>query len=102
MGINKRLRNEVGGNKYGAFMGRPDLRGDPDRAYKFRLELVRFYDGDYDAGGAYWGNSVGSPLWCAWCDDEEDGEVRMFLRFKSRDGAKLEVKGYYGNAKFYR
>lgn len=102
MNINARLKTEPGGNKYGAFMGRDDWRGDPDREYKFNLQKVQLHDGDYDAGGAYWGNTPSNPLWAAWCVDKEGGEIRMFLRATSRDKAKIEVLDYYPNARFFR
>ena len=50
----------------GAPMGR---HSDPLESLKgkVRLRRVRFVDGDYDKGGAYWGG--GMALWCAWNDE---------------------------------
>lgn len=100
MHINQLLKNEKGYSARGAQMGRRDQRGDPDRAYRFKVQRIRFVDYDYDTGGAYWGG--GMPLWCAWCDDEEDGHVRMFIRSYDREGAKNSARHEYPNAKFYR
>lgn len=61
-------------SKYGAPMGRTDILEDtPAKARLFRVELK---DGDYDWGGAYWGNGV--PLFCAWGDG-----FRAFRRYAS-------------------
>lgn len=101
--INKILAKEIGYSKRGAQMGRRDDVGDPDRVYKFHLQRVRFVDGDYDTGGAYWGGGLGvPPLFCAWCEDEEDGLVRTFLRANNRTDAKTKVLGIYPNATFYK
>ena len=62
------------------------------------LQRVRFIDGDYDLGGAYWGGG-GEPLFCAWA---EDIEARVFVRAKDRALAKRAVKEYFPNAKFFR
>lgn len=55
-------------SKYGAPMGRPsDRPSEFDLSRPLHIRQVKFYDGDYDKGGAYWGG--GSPLFCVW-DDE--------------------------------
>ena len=52
---------------YGAPMGRPDisdyLRGEEDIPRRFRVERIRWTDGGYDQGGAYWGS--GLPVYLA-------------------------------------
>ena len=63
------------------------------------LQRVRFVDGDYDLGGAYWGGHPSEPLFCAWA---EAVDARVFVRAKDRTAAKLEVKEYFPNAKFFR
>ena len=101
--INKILAEEISCSKYGAQMGRRDDTGDPDRAYKFHLQRVRFVEGDYDAGGAYWGGGLGvPPLFCAWCEDEKGGRVRTFIRAKHSAEAKNKVLKIYPNATFYK
>jgi hypothetical protein len=76
--------------KYGAPMG----RHGPVPSGKVRLERVRFVDGDYDKGGAYWGG--GTPLYCAWND-----EGAVYVRAPSREVAKaLLLKDYV--LSFYR
>lgn len=42
-------------SKYGAPMGRPDVGEKPTDGRKVYESFVRFYDGAYDKGGAYWG-----------------------------------------------
>lgn len=64
--------------RYGAPMGRRHSAGiEPKRVHVFR---VRFVDGDYDDGGAYWGG--GSPLYCV--RDCKGGNVQLFYRAKTR------------------
>ena len=87
-------------SKFGAPMGREsddlsDFRG------KVHLRYVPFVDGDYDAGGAYWGGGMYTlPLYCLW-DDE--GHVH-YLRAATRDNAKGIVRLSSGSEgiKFYR
>lgn len=100
MNINERLRKDVACSKHGQAWGRRSWRGDPERAYKFHLQHVKFEDGCYDLGGAYWGSPAN--LYCAWVDDPEDGEVRMFVRAASHEKAKRLVREAYPNARFYR
>ena len=62
------------------------------------LQRVRFIDGDYDLGGAYWGGG-GDPLFCAWA---EGVDARVFVRAKDRTLAKRAVKEHFINAMFFR
>lgn len=94
----------------GAPMGRPVYLGDRRAPYKFRIFRVRpCGGGDYDDGGAYWGDLWGSPLYCCvapavWDEERQTDwpEVREFVRARSRDYAKHHIKTYYPLAKFYR
>jgi hypothetical protein len=91
----------------GASMGRATVT-IPNGA-RVHLRRVPARDGgDYDPGGAYWGNIGGSwycgnwrpaPLWCAWTDY---GEV-MWIRAGDRAQAKAELtsKGVKG-LRYYR
>jgi hypothetical protein len=72
-------------SKYGAPMGRPSDATLHGRVF---LERVPFVDGDYDPGGAYWGNVEGNPLWCAW---NEEGT--KFFRAATLEQAKFILKG---------
>lgn len=70
-------------------MGRRNLTdGKPE---KLHLQKVRFHDGDYDAGGAYWGSPA--DLWCAFSTDASVNEytVRVFVRAANRAEAKKAV-----------
>ena len=100
MDINAKLKAAPVNCSRGAPMGRENwgLIEHRDRPMMMHLQRVRFIDGDYDLGGAYWGGG-GEPLFCAWA---EDIEARVFVRAKDRNAAKLEVKQYFPNAKFFR
>lgn len=84
--INSILRRDDVSSKYGAPMGRRNLIGDPG---PIKVELVRFVDGDYDAGGAYWGGGRDSQnLYCGWRQDMgEEERTRVFVRADSRRDA---------------
>jgi hypothetical protein len=73
-------------------MGRRDTHTDGDRegAIKLIVHHLPFVDGDYDAGGAYWG--AGEPLWRAV---EVEGDVEFFLRAKDRWEALEAVREEY-------
>ena len=101
MDINAKLKADPVNCSLGAPMGRLawgliEYRGRPMMMY---LQRVRLVDGDYDLGGAYWGGPPSLPLFCAWAEDDE---ARVFVRAKDRTAAKLEVKEYFPNAKFFR
>lgn len=87
-------------SKYGAPMGRG--RSDTVLAGKVNLRRVPAADGgDYDPGGAYWGDVAGrygcQPLWCAW---GEDGDT--YVRANDRNDAKAKIVAKHPNARFYR
>lgn len=99
-------------SKYGASMGRRNhLPSHRDLHCKLRLQRVPMIDGGaYDRWGAYWGVSpVGASLYVAhgFCDSADDGategeEVQIFVRAKSHDEAKSEVRTKVPNARFFR
>jgi hypothetical protein len=66
----------------GASLGRSARFGEPG---KVRLQKVRL-SGDYDSGGAYWGNTPGTDIYCAFSED-----TRVFCRASSRDAAKQKL-----------
>ena len=68
--------------RFGAPMGRPSIHENPEA--DVTLFRVRFVDGDYDQGGAYWGG--GSPLYAAIGDD-----FQHFLRAESLESARGEL-----------
>lgn len=69
---------------HGAPMGR---RSDPIEEFEGRvhLERVPMVDGDYDAGGAYWGGGS-NPVYCAW----DDAGHEHYLRARDLDAAKRQ------------
>lgn len=101
MDINAKLKASPVGSVRGAPMGRMDwgVAEHRDRSMVMYLQRVRFVNGDYDLGGAYWGGYPSPPLFCAWADDVE---ARVFVRAEDRDDAKDAVLDYFPNAKFFR
>lgn len=81
-------------SKYGAPMGRPTIRDN--LAARVRLFRVRFVDGDYDAGGAYWGGG-GGPLYACVGDG-----FQTFTRADCRENAKQSILEEFPDLKFYR
>ena len=87
---------------YGAPMGRrdtylPGLEGDDTG--RFTLRRVRLDSGGYDPGGAYWGHA--EPLYW-YAADTEHGQVDGYVRARTRERAKAEVRECYPDARFYR
>ena len=86
--------------KYGAPMGRTESLTDlflNNPSGKVRCFKVRFVDGDYDDGGAYWGRGVNNiALYCA---TKQKGTVTngdgllMFTRAFNRMDAKAQFQG---------
>ena len=71
-------------------MGRSDsLPSDPDMPITLEIERLAWVDGDYDQGGAYWGNSGGDYIWRFTGDDDEQ-QIEVFIR------AKTEVEAIAG------
>ncbi len=79
---------------YGAPMGRRATL--TNLGAKVRLFRVRFVDGDYDSGGAYWGGG-GGPLYACIGDDFE-----AYRRAGSREHAKEKLLKEFPDLKFYR
>lgn len=82
-------------SKYGAPMGRAYLSsayipGTPSRCFR-----LRFVDGCYDDGGAYWG--APANVYCASAPG-----LLWFVRAKSRDGAKAKFKDEVPDITFKR
>lgn len=90
----------------GSQNGRPDIIPASVRqnlGYVLRLHLNRlqWVDGCYDQGGAYWGNN-GSDVYCAWGKfGPNDLFVQVFVRAKSRQEARHNVKEKLSNAIFF-
>ena len=85
----------------GASMGRSNNISEPNYPVRFHLVKLKWVDGDYDKGGAYWGYTPGTSIFHAWGDGELE-EQEMFVRSDSRDNAKLEILKKFPNASFYR
>lgn len=88
---------------YGAQMGRPNaVPCVKTEAIKLTLRRLDWVDGDYDKGGAYWGNSGNGSMFRAygWC--ASGIPVEIFVRGESRDDARATVKAILPNARFYQ
>ena len=86
-------------SKYGAPMGRPSDPLESFQGARVQLRAVTMVDGDYDAGGAYWGGGRGTPgVWCAWGKDANGESITAYVRAKTRKAAKVQFKG----ATFYK
>jgi hypothetical protein len=82
----------------GAQMGRQNVLPEyPNNPTKLRLVRLRWVDGDYDVGGAYWGNSGATSIYWA----SGDG-CQVFVRAAGRDEAKELVREKVPGAKFFR
>lgn len=81
----------------GADMGRPNVLPE-DRNNPIKLQMIKleWVDWDYDSGGAYWGNSGGTSIYCAF-----NGPVRVFVRATDRKEAKAKVRLGLPNAIFF-
>lgn len=86
----------------GAPMGRRDTAPIEGKTDVLHLVRVKFYDYDYDKGGAYWGGS--SPLYVAWAESEDylvDG-AEVYVRAGNRDEAKTKILAMYPFVRFLR
>ena len=92
-----------GYSSWGADMGRRDIMPeDPSKPIKLWLQRLKWVDGDYDQGGAYWGHIPGDSIYCAWSNDgaENDTGVRIYVRAKTKQQAKDEVLALLPTALF--
>jgi hypothetical protein len=89
----------------GSQMGRRNVLPENKQVKdKIHLTRLKWVDGDYDEGGAYWGNGDGrSRIYCAWGDlGNEAFSTQIFVRAKSRSEAKHLVLEILPNIQFYR
>lgn len=70
------------GSKFGAPMGRMNVTDNPTATVT--LFRVRMVDGDYDAGGAYWGG--GTPLYAAIGEG-----FQFYVRAENLDSARMQI-----------
>lgn len=81
----------------------------PDRftiAPKMRLVRLRWVSGDYDQGGAYWGNSGGTSIYQARGEnplaaEPQDEICEVFVRASNRAAAKVAVREFFPKATFH-
>jgi hypothetical protein len=97
----------------GAQMGRPNiiphnLNHTDAEPVRLRLERLRWVDGDYDQGGAYWGHSNDPKdvsygnMYCAWGKWTVNMVfVQVFVRATNRADAKVLVRNSIPLARFF-
>ena len=93
----------------GSQMGRPDVIPQSvhqNLGYPIRLHLnrLRWVDGAYDQGGAYWGQDSqrGTDVYCAWGKyGPNDLFIQVFVRACSRKEAKINVRDKISLATFF-
>jgi hypothetical protein len=86
----------------GAAMGRSNAIPDPSAAPKLHLYRLRWVDGDYDQGGAYWGQSVHGSIYRA--EGEAEGleeRYEIYVRALSRHRAKELIRKLVPQARFF-
>jgi hypothetical protein len=87
-----------GYSKYGADMGRSNkLPTDCAAPVKLHLQQLKLVDGDYDQGGAYFGYTRGTAIYCAFTE-----AVQVFCRATDRQDAKAKVRDLLPNVSFFR
>jgi hypothetical protein len=93
----------------GSQNGRPDNIPLPIRSLasvKLHMVRLKWVDGDYDQGGAYWGNN-GSHVYCAYANvvNPLTGNyfpfLQIFVKALTRADAKGFVRSKLPNAKFF-
>jgi hypothetical protein len=89
-------------SRYGASMGRSDVHddGSKSRPVAFLLIRLRWVDGDYDDGGAYWGATKGEHIYRAYCPDGVDNQIDIYKRAASFQDAQRQVAQDYPLATF--
>jgi hypothetical protein len=82
-------------------MGRGDTTSDASAPVEFEIVRLRWVDGDYDEGGAYWGRDTASREYIFRAAGEsEAGPEEVFLRARTLDDAKAQVLAAYPEATF--
>lgn len=86
--------------KFGAPMGRADnIPDDYSTVKEIHLSFVPFVDGDYDAGGAYWGGGKDvKSLFCAWGESDTE-QAEIYFRAAGYSDAVEQVKAAFPNAR---
>lgn len=91
--------SEVGSAR-GAPMGRVSTIANPELPIEFEIHRLRWVDGDYDQGGAYWGGAEGRNHIYRACPINPDLEDEVFVRATSLDDAKRQIGGMYVSPSF--
>lgn len=85
----------------GASMGRSDTKGEYDLPQQFTIQKMAWVDGDYDTGGAYWGQTANENIYrCLAYDTADGGTIEHFKRAKSHQRAFAQLIEEYPLATF--
>jgi hypothetical protein len=87
-------------SQYGAPMGRSDTPGDTSQPVNFTLIQLQWEDGNYDTGGAYWGNNS-DHMYQAIAEQGNDS-IELFRRAASFSEAEKQILAAYPLATFDR
>lgn len=90
------------GNKIctGSQMGRRNfLPQDLNTPIKLEVQRLKWVDGDYDEGGAYWGGGNGDTIFFFHGEDSEE-QIELYVRAKSMKQATEKMKEILPNATF--
>lgn len=103
-----KLKLEKACSNRGSDMGRPNrIPADAHTVGKLHLIRLKWVDGDYDEGGAYWGrsfhNGSGDYIYCCYGETKTE-QLRIFVRAGTRSEAKSQVERtlLQDNLKFYK
>jgi hypothetical protein len=94
-----RTLSEVG-SSLGAPMGRRNDMSDTAFPVSFEVERLRWVDGAYDQGGAYWGRSTDNDYIFRAEGASADAVESVFVRGRTLDEAKAAIVELYPNASF--
>jgi hypothetical protein len=93
-------------SRSGAAMGRADTHNPESQALAqaspvaFVLVRLAWVDGDYDAGGAYWGHVKGEHIYRAYSPYGIEDVIDLYRRAKSFQDAEAQVRKDYPKATF--
>jgi hypothetical protein len=86
----------------GSAMGRRSVVPDRTASPKLYLERLKWVDGDYDQGGAYWGRGGGDIYRAEGEANGVDERYDIYVRALNRDDAKAKVRVLVPTARFFR
>lgn len=74
----------------GSQMGRRNIIPDDYNGERLHLHRLKWHDGGYDQGGAYWGRNGCNHVYCAFGETETE-QMQVYVRAMNRQEAKSRV-----------